>query len=168
VRAVRAGPSSGHAAPERTPATRFTQDIGHLFWLLIHFPEQVRPHLEASDPTLISESHAVLDAMGALLQGHPVPVVMDACPDEGLKALLVAVAATEGLYHEDNAAIAVQRILARLEIPRIEQRLVELHRAYEASPDKQAEEARALMTERTRLTLLRMHFRQIMKGQPAP
>jgi DNA primase len=165
VRAVRTGPSQGQATADRPPATRFSKDISHLFWLLIHFPGQVRPHLEASDPTLLSESHAVLDAMGALLQGRPVPVVLDACPDEGLKALLVAVAASEGLYREDNAEISVQRILARLEIPRIEQRLVELHRAYEASPDKHDPEARALLAERMPLQRQLHYFRQIIKGQ---
>jgi hypothetical protein len=92
-------------------------------------------------------------------------VVLDACPDEGLKALLVAVAASEGLYREDNAEISVQRILARLEIPRIEQRLVELHRAYEASPDKHDPEARALLAERMPLQRQLHYFRQIIKGQ---
>ncbi|MFH1468738.1 MAG: toprim domain-containing protein [Pseudomonadota bacterium] len=165
VRGVRLGPGHGPAQVERPAATRFTKDIHHLFWLLVQFPEKVRPALEASDPTLISESHAVLDAMGALLQGRPVPAVMEDCADEGLRALLAAVAAMDGLYKEESAENAVQRILARLEIPRIDQRLVELHRAFEAATDKQGEEARALLTERTRLTLLRMRFRQFVKGQ---
>jgi DNA primase len=157
--------------PDREPrseaqTSRFSRNIRDLIWLLIHHPQLVGPHIERADPTLISDSHAVLDVIATLLRGDPLTMAIDATDDPGLRNLLTAAAAKEGLYTEEQAQPAVQQLLARLEIPRIERRLAELHRAIEASQDLSAEERLALFRQRAELQPLLTRLQRIRKFGP--
>jgi DNA primase len=169
IRRVRAGPPDhGHPqdapAPQRPDATRYTRGLHDLLWLLVHFPEQVAPLVEEVDPALISDSHAVLDCIGALIHGESLTTAMDAAGDEGLQRMLASVAAKQGLYAEDRAQAAAQQILARLELPRIQRRLVELHRAIDAG-DPGSPSWRDLISERTRLIMLQKPLKAILQGR---
>ncbi len=172
IRRSRAGAGAG-AGPEhdpreqatpRAPATRFSRGLHDLLWLLVHHPEHVAPIVEQADPSLISDNHAVLDCIGALLSGAPLTSALEATDDEGLRNLLVSVGAKEGLYAEDRAPAAAQQILARLELPRIHQRLAELHRAIDGG-DPRDPERRELISERLRLMMLKKSLEAVLQGR---
>ncbi len=164
VRLARSGAVDREAAPANQ-ATRFSRHLRDLLWLLVHFPDRVGPVVQTGDPALISDSHAFLDCIAALLQGQPLTVAMEATRDEALRALLASVAATDGLYEEDRAEQATHQILARLELPQVEQRLAGMHRAIDAHSDVGSEEWRALIRERAGLTRLRHELRRVLQGE---
>lgn len=164
VRRSRTGAEQPPAAAQPNPgASRLSKELRHLIWLLIHYPEHVAPLVEAVDPTLISSNHAVLDCIGILLQGQPLTAAIEASQDEGLRNLLAAAGARQGLYAEERAPSAAQQILARLEIPRVEQRLAELHRAIDACQDRRSEECRELQRERFALQPVLARLQSIRK-----
>ncbi len=165
VRRSRAGGDQPAPAPQRAPdATRFSRGLRHLIWLLIHHTELVAPLVQRADPTLISESHAVLDCIATLLQGHPLTTAIAGTEDEGLRSLLVAAGAQQGLYAEERVPAAAQQILARLELPRIEQRQAQLHRAIDAAPPG-SDEQRGLISERVRLIMLKKSVEAVLQGR---
>jgi DNA primase len=168
VRRSRAGPRDPEQREQpQARATRFTRGLHDLLWLLVHFPDHVAPIVEAADPNLISESHSVLDCIGALLRGQPLTTAMELTDDQGLRSLLISVGARQGLYAEERAQAAAQQILARLELPRIHQRLAELHRSIDAS-EPQSPERRELISERLRLIMLKKSLEAVLQGRFAP
>jgi DNA primase len=171
TRQIRRSRASGNEPPDAAPPPRpsmgrFSRDLRDLIWLLIHHPQQVGPHIERADPTLISDSHAVLDVIATLLRGEPLTAAIDVSDDPSLRSLITAAAAKEGLYSEEQAQPAVQQLLARLEIPRIERRLAELHRAIESSQDLSPDERLALFRQRAELHPLLTRLQRIRKFGP--
>ncbi len=157
-------PSSDDAPPPERGASRFSRGLRHLIWLLVHHGETVAPLLKQADPTLISESHAVLDCLATLIRGEPLTTAIDATEDPDLRALLVAAGARQGLYAEERVLPAAQQILARLELPRIEQRLAQLHRGIDGS-EAGSEEQRGLISERVRLIMLKRSLEAVLQGR---
>jgi len=165
VRRSRAGPNrhDEQPPPQAQGASRFSKEVRHLLWLLVHHAELVAPLLEHADPTLISESRSVLDCIAILMQGQPLIAAISGTDDEDLAMLLTAAGAKHGLYVEERAVPAAQQILARLEIPRIEQRLAELHRKIESCDDRRSNEFRELQRERFSLQPELARLQQIRK-----
>jgi len=166
VRRSRAGPEQYDEQPQQRPqgASRFSKNLRHLLWLMVHHSDLVAPLVEQSDPTLLSDSRAVLDCIGTLLHGMPLAAAVSATEDEDLRNLLIAAGAKHGLYAEERVVPAAQQILARLEIPRIEQRQAQLHRAIDGS-EPGSEEQRGLISERIRLMMLKKSVEAVLQGR---
>ncbi len=164
VRRARTG-RQDPAEQRGTPATRIPRGLADLLWLLVHHSQVVAPLVEACDPALVSESHAIRDCVGALLAGRELASIMEEAEDPALRSLLARVAATSELYPQERAEAAARQILARLEIARIEEQLTALHRAIQNADDMRADATLGLFRERARLTLLLNERRRILRGQ---
>ena len=116
-------------------------------------------------PAPISDSHVYLDCIGALLAGQTPAVAMQATQDESLRSLLASVTATESLYEKDRAQFAAHQVLAKLELPRIEQRLAELHRTISGHSQIGSPEWMDLVRKRLELQGLQKDLRKVLQGE---
>jgi len=116
------------AAPVRAPTPvrfRGNRELNHLLWLLVHHPAQAGPQVANVDPGLLTDRLDVAMVLARLLQGDPLPSILEDIEDPDLARLLSACAATdprvrdgrgEELYGADRAADATRQMLAMLEL----------------------------------------------------
>lgn len=132
--AVRERIGSARAAPEAhagAPAPRWvgTQELNHLLWLLIHFPEPVIPVVATvTNPAIVTTRPSALRAIALLMQRVPLARVLDEVGDLDLVQILRKAAARDGLYTVDRAGQAARQILDRLELNRIQAELSTVER----------------------------------------
>ena len=120
------GPSS--AAPPRPaapPPSRWTpsEELSRLLWLLVHYPDHVAPVLAEVDPDVITDRRDLLRVMVRLGEGVPLTAVLDAVDDPELARHLIAISARPTEYEEEQAESVTVRLIAALELPRVEARL---------------------------------------------
>ena len=104
-----------------------SRELAHLFWLLLHYPEQVAPVLADADPTILSERRSVLEAIVALAGGAPLAEVADPGRDADLARALRAIAARQAEYQEEQAQSAARALVARLELARVEAQILTMN-----------------------------------------
>jgi DNA primase len=130
------GPPPASAPP---PRWKPSKELAHLLWLLLHFPAQVAPVLAETDPELITDRRTVLEAIVALAGGAPLSEVADPERDADLARALRAIAARDAEYKEEQAESVARAQLARLELSRIEAKILTINAriaACETSGDK--------------------------------
>ncbi len=104
------------SAPQATSSRwRGTVELNHLLWLLLHFPNEITDVMAGVDPGLVTDRDTVIQAMAWLMQGRLLPDVIESADDPDLARVLLAAAAREGLYTEEQARPAARQILDRLQ-----------------------------------------------------
>lgn len=112
------------APPEARPELWQPQkDVTHLLWLVVHRYAQVADLLTRADPDLLEGHGPVQPVLARLLVGEPVAGVAEDQADSAVQRTLLAVAAREQLYTEEEAATALVQVLVRLWRPRYTARL---------------------------------------------
>lgn len=133
------------ARPETAPRWIPTRELTHLLWLLVHHTAATAPELAEADPDDISDRRDVLAAIVRLGEGARVAdVAADADPD--IARALMAIAAREDLYTPEQAPAAMGAIVARMALPRVEQRVHALTRAIETADPNADPQAWARLT----------------------
>lgn len=159
-----------------------SSDVHHLVWLLIHHPTQVGPLVRAVDPSLVTSRLDLARVIARLLQGEPLANLLDDLEDpalaEGLRAAatqarVVRDGREEGVYTEENAAMAAEQLLARLELRRVEEQLHQIQSALEAcGPDADGSSYRESLVTKSSLTRRRLELSRIVSrkapAQKAP
>jgi DNA primase len=112
------------AAPARWVPTR---ELSHILWLLLHFPQKVAPVLADTDPELLTDRRTVLEAIVALASGAPLGEVADPSRDADLARALRVIAARPAEYTEERAEFAARQLIAKLEVARIEARIIAIN-----------------------------------------
>ena len=110
---------------------RGSKHLNHIFWLLIHFPEQVIPVLTEPDvePSLLTRHPLALQTLGRLISGEAFASVQADLDDPDLQRVLRVAAARSDLYSEEAAAGAARQILTRLEVDATRARISDIDRA---------------------------------------
>jgi DNA primase len=154
-------PETPTPAPTSAPPTRWipSRDLAHLMWLTIHFPARVAPVLADSDPDVISDRRDVLEALAHLAAGRALPEVTADCADPDLARTLLWIAARPAEYTEETAQSSATRLLAKMELDRVEAQILTIKAqiaACETSGDKSsygvlASQMLALITRRNQL-----------------
>ena len=110
---------------------RGSKHLNHIFWLLIHFPEQVIPVLTEPDvePSLLTRHPLALQTLGRLISGEAFASVQADLDDLDLQRVLRVAAARSDLYSEEAAAGAARQILTRLEVDATRARISDIDRA---------------------------------------
>jgi DNA primase len=132
LRRVGAGREEGPGpSPELTARWSPGNDLAHLLWLVVHHPARVRPELAAiAEPEMVSEHPLVLAAIARLIGDEPFADVLrwaeEAFPD--LARVLARAAARSDLYSVEAAPFAARQILARLELQRVDQKILAIQR----------------------------------------
>ncbi len=106
------------------------KDLLHLLWLIVHFPAEVRPALIAVDPSVVSDREDVLGGIARMLDGQPLPDVLAWLETESpdLARVLAQAAASQDLYRLESALWAARGILGRMELRRIDARILTINR----------------------------------------
>lgn len=134
---------------------RGSKELNHLLWLLVHRHAQAAPVVaEFEEPQLVSDRDTALMAVGLLLEGRPLPAVLEALEDRDpdLVRVLLAVAARERLYAEDEAAAATTQILDKLRHKWIRAELRRLEQALAGcDPSGDGSRYRSLLEKRQKL-----------------
>lgn len=149
------GPRTPRVGPVAPPA-RWTGSIpfNHIAWLLLHFPDQVRPVLSGPDvdPTLLTERATALEAVSMLMAGDSLASVLEQIDDPDLARVLRVAAARPGLYTEDAAASAARQILVRLRVGRLRAERAEVDRLLsECDPGTEWSRFSQLLERKSRL-----------------
>ena len=87
-----------------------------LLWLLIHYPSHVREHIQEIDPKIISNDRNILFAIAMLMQGKPVPDILENISDQSLKKLLLHQSMEIELYNNDDVEDALAQIVKRFKV----------------------------------------------------
>lgn len=128
------GPAPEVDARPALPRWSGTKDVNHLLWLLIHFPDDVRPVFVEMDPEpeAVCDRATVLMAIALLTQGATLNDVIDRVEDPDLCRVLRQAAARDGLYVQGQAAAAARQILAGMAVRRLDDELARVGREIEA------------------------------------
>ncbi|MCB9741155.1 MAG: DNA primase [Alphaproteobacteria bacterium] len=104
-------------------------ELNRLLWLLIHLPAETVPLMsQVSDPTIVTDRPDVAKTILRLMEGKPLPTVLDETEDPDLQRVLRHVAAQEGFCAPEQAGPMTRQVLARLERRAIEGQLSDLRR----------------------------------------
>ena len=99
-----------------------SKELSHLLWLVIHYPSRVAPVLAEADPRQISDEPEVLAVLIRLASGQALTALTEEVAPE-LARTLRAIAARQGEYEEERAAIVATELLARMELPFVDSEL---------------------------------------------
>ncbi len=173
------GLSRSSVAPPRPQARRLlgdSADVHHLVWLLVHHPSQVAPLVQSVDPSLVTSRMDLARVIARLLQGESLTSLLDDVEDPGLAEGLRAVATQgrvvrdgreEGVYTEENAAMATRQLLARLELRQVEEELHRIQSALEScGPDADGSSYRESLVKKSLLTRKRLELSRIVSRKP--
>lgn len=127
VRMVHAVAPAPNTAPPRPPRPTISREIQHLFWLLLHYPAHSSPAVEATHPDIITDRMEIQECLGRLVEGWSLADILEATTDPEIRRLLGEAAARDSLYVADRAEKATRQILARLELPKLEEELARIH-----------------------------------------
>ncbi len=134
---------------------RGSKELNHLLWLLVHRHAQAGPVVAAfEEPELVSRRESALFAVRQLLEGHSLPSILEALEghDPDLVRVLLAVAARDQLYSEEEAAGAAGMILDKLRAKWIRAELRRLEQALAGcDPSRDGSRYRSLLEKRQKL-----------------
>jgi len=102
--------------------------LNHLLWLMLHYPDHAAPLVRARGTSFLSEREDVKWAVFQLLEGMPLPSLLEELEDPDVVRVLQATAARAELYAEGQAAEATRQVLVRLEVEAVEGLLLSLSR----------------------------------------
>ena len=112
------GADKPQAAPSPAASTwKPHRDVSHLLWLLIHRYDQTVDVLRRTDPNILQGHPPILTTVARLVSGEPVAGILPEVEDAAVARTLSAVVARDKLYDEEESAIAMCHILARLGHP---------------------------------------------------
>ncbi|MCB9762332.1 MAG: DNA primase [Alphaproteobacteria bacterium] len=128
-------------------------ELNRLLWLLLHLPEQTAPLIAGiTDPSIVTERADVGRVILRLLEGRPLPALLDEIDDPDVERVLRHVAAQEGFCEPEQAEAMTRQILARLERRALEGRLSALRqRIKDQERVGTPESLRALLAEQAQL-----------------
>ncbi len=115
---------------ESRPAWSPGGELGHLLWLVVHFPAQMRGVLDQVDPDLVTDRATARVAMGRLVEGEPLGEVLTWAQEEDpdLARILSRAAAKSDLYRLESVVHAARGILARMQLRQIDARILAINR----------------------------------------
>lgn len=123
-----------HAAPPSHAAGwRPHREAVHLLWLLIHRLDAVGAILLRADPALLGTDEVLQRLVPRLLEGEPVPRLLDDERDEAVRRALSAIVARAELYDDSAAAIGMCGVLGTIQKRRFEAHITECREAIRAA-----------------------------------
>lgn len=157
----RGQPASPTPQATAAPAT-VSPELRHLLWLLVHHGDRVAPLVQECDPDWVGGGREAREVVGAMLQGIPLPTILETVRDEGLGRVLREVAAREDLYDDERVETAARQVLAALEAPWIQARLARLHQEIHAAEVGDDEARFERIRERVQLQARLVQLRRLL------
>ncbi|MCB9779047.1 MAG: DNA primase [Alphaproteobacteria bacterium] len=170
-------PPPGYPVPAG-PRFGADKDVNHILWLLINHPRQVVPVLNEHDPGLISDRLDVQMVVARLMQGEPLPAVLEDVEDPAVELVLRRCAVPnptvrdgkgEDLYTAQVAATAMVRLLAKRQLRDVEDALARVkHDLAGCGPAVDRSRWQTLMEQRQQLSQRRRELNATIRKGARP
>jgi DNA primase len=113
--------AEGGAGPAKPSRWQGNLELNHLFWLMIHHPEEVAGVIAQADPEIVTNYEPARLAFGMLMAGKELTEILDSVEDQDMARVLLAAASKDGLYRAANASFAAEQIVDKLTLMHIDE-----------------------------------------------